>query len=79
MGKGDKDGVSFTIDGRGFHVGEEKQVAGDLLRLAGLDPAGYNLGQVNPGGHLKQFRDDQKIHIKKGDAFVTVREEASVA
>lgn len=74
-----KDTVSFTIDGRSFEVEDEKQTAGELLRLAGLDPNGYDLAEVRAGGQLKQFRDDQPVNIKDGDSFVSVREEASVA
>jgi hypothetical protein len=73
------DSVAFTIDGRPFELEDRKQVVADLLKLAGLDPAGYNLSQVGPNNKLKPLRDEQRITIKDGDEFVAVRDEASVA
>lgn len=72
--------VTFTIDGRPFTVDNRKQTAADLLGLAGLDPAGYDLGEVRPGNpEPKRFKDDQPVNIKDGDRFVSIRERAEVA
>lgn len=72
--------VTFTIDGRPFTVDDRKQTAAGLLGLAGLDPAGYDLGEVRPGNpEPKRFKDDQPVNIKDGDRFVSIRERAEVA
>ena len=72
--------ISFTIDGRPFTVEDAKQTAAALLLLAGLDPNGYTLGELRPGGAgPKRFKDDQAIHVKDGDKFVSIRDEAQVA
>jgi hypothetical protein len=72
--------ISFTIDGRPFTVEDAKQTAAGLLRLAGLDPDGYDLGEFRPGNAgPKRFKDDQAVHVKDGDKFVSIRDEAQVA
>jgi hypothetical protein len=71
--------VSFTIDGRSFTVHEPHQIAADLLRLAGLDPAMYNLARMRKGNAEPQrFKDDQAVRIHDGDEFVSIRERAEV-
>lgn len=72
-------GVRFTIDGRPFTLTEDKQEASALLRLAGLDPAGYDLAEIRPGGKQQRYEDDTRINIKDGDKFVTIRQSAEVA
>jgi hypothetical protein len=72
--------VDFTIDGRPEQTTVRRQPAADLLRLVGLDPAFYDLGQLH--GHNKQptrFRDDQIVDIHQGDRFVSIRCHADVA
>ncbi len=71
--------VRFTIDGRPFTLIQDKQDAGALLRLAGLDPAGYDLAEIRPGGKQERYEDDKRINIKDGDKFVTIRQLAEVA
>lgn len=71
--------VKFTIDGRPYTTQDDRQPAADLLRLAGLDPAGYDLAEVRPGGKPHEFRDDQTVHIRDGAKFVSVRQRAEVA
>lgn len=70
--------ISFTIDGRAFTVDDKHQSAAALLVMAGLDPAGYDLADPRPG-ELKKYKDDQQVVVKNGDAFVTVRQSATVA
>ena len=38
--------VPFTVDGRAFATTARRQRAADVLRLAGLDPALYDLGEL---------------------------------
>lgn len=72
--------VTFTIDGRTFTTDDTRQTAASLLTLAGLDPAGYDLGQVRPGrSEPKRFKDHQLVHTKDGDRFFSIREQAPVA
>ena len=72
--------VRFTIDGRPFTSDDSHQTAGALLRLAGLEPTGYDLGELRPGNpEPKRFKDDQSIHIHDGAKFVSIRERAEVA
>jgi hypothetical protein len=71
--------VNFTIDGRSFSVFDRKQAPGDLLQLAGLDPCGYDLARVRDGHPPKRFDDDDRVRIRDGDKFVSVRERAAVA
>jgi hypothetical protein len=71
--------VGFTIDGREFSVFDRKQAPGDLLQLAGLDPCGYDLARVRDGWPPKRFSDDDRIRVRLGDRFVSVREKAAVA
>jgi hypothetical protein len=72
--------IKFTIDGRPFTVTDDTHKAADLLRLAGLDPSTHDLGKVRHGqGGTKRFQDNQTVHIKDGDKFVTIRQCAEVA
>lgn len=72
--------VRFTIDGRPFTIDDPKQTAAALLRLAGLDPTGYDLGRIRPGNpEPDRFKDEQPVHVKDGDKFVSIRERAEVA
>lgn len=71
--------VSFTIDGRPFTLDDPHQTAANLLRLAGLDPALYNLARMRPGNADPQrFSDEQPVQIHDGDEFVSIRERAEV-
>lgn len=72
--------IEFTIDGRREQTRVRKQRAADLLRLAGLDPARYDLGRLH--GHdpkPARFADDAVVVIHQGDRFVSIRERADVA
>ena len=72
--------IELTIDGRPERTTVRRQPAADLLRLAGLDPALYDLGQLH--GHHQpptRFRDDQIVDIHQGDRFVSIRCHADVA
>lgn len=72
--------VHFTIDGRPFSTEQPEQTAGALLKLAGLDPEGYDLGEFRPGqAEPKVFEDGHPVHVYEGEKFVSIRESAPVA
>ena len=68
--------VRFTIDGEPFRTYDEDQTAADLLRLAGMNPAGYDLARV---GAAASFPDDEIVIIVDGDEFVTAKHVGGVA
>lgn len=68
--------VRFTIDGEFFRTYDEDQTAADLLRLAGVDPAGYDLARV---GAPASFPDHEIVIIVDGDEFVTAKHVGGVA
>ena len=72
--------IHFTIDGRPFIIEDRDQTAAALLELAGLDPDGYDLGELhgqNP--RPKRYEDEAKVRVQNGDRFVSIRERAAVA
>ena len=71
--------ITITIDGRPFTLEVDHQQASALLRLAGVDPAQYDLGKVKHDGEPQVFRDDKPVQLHDGDKFVTVRQSAPVA
>lgn len=71
--------VRFTIDGEHYSSFDDDQEAAALLRLAGVDPAGYDLARILPAGGTEAFRDGQLVLIKSGDEFVTAKHVGGVA
>ena len=71
--------VTITIDGQAFTTRDDDQEAASLLRLAGVDPAQYDLAKIKHNGEPKVYCDEKVIDLKNGDAFVTVRQSAQVA
>ena len=71
--------VRFTIDGEPQSSYDDDQTAAALLRLAGVDPAGYDLARIMPAGGTETFRDEQIVKIKNGDEFVTAKHVGGVA
>jgi hypothetical protein len=72
--------VPITIDGREFEVELGRhQTAADLLELAGLNPAGYELAEVLGHGEVRTFQVDQVVDIKAHEKFVSIRQTAPVA
>ena len=72
--------IAFTIDGRAYETRERRQSAADLLRLAGVDPTLYDLGELR--GHRPEpalYADDAIVKIHPGARFVTIRQHADVA
>lgn len=68
--------LRFTIDGEPFSTYDEDQTAADLLRLAGMDPAGYDLARV---GAPASFPDRDIVLVVDGDEFVTAKHVGGVA
>lgn len=72
--------VRFTLDGRPLVTAEKKMAAAAVLRLGGLDPAGYDLAQVRHGhADPKRYADEEQVTVSSGDAFVSIRQKAEVA
>ncbi|MGK2877840.1 MAG: multiubiquitin domain-containing protein [Solirubrobacterales bacterium] len=71
--------VVITIDGVKFTLNENETTASELIRLAGLDPNRYDLAEVGPKGTSHRLADAEVVHLKNGEAFVTVRQSAPVA
>lgn len=72
--------IEFTIDGRSYKTTDHKQPAADLLRLGGLDPARFDLGELK--GHRPEpvrYTDDTIIVIHNKARFVGIRHRADVA
>lgn len=73
------DKVRITIDGRPFSVVDGHHTAAELLGLAGLAPAGYDLTRVRKHGEVETFSDEDKVNVKEGDVFVSVDRKGPVA
>ena len=72
--------VHFSIDGRRYKTDNRTQLAADLLRLAGLDPVRYDLGELRHGSHEPaHFDDDEIVTINNKARFVSIRHRADVA
>ncbi|QJY45525.1 hypothetical protein [Pseudonocardia broussonetiae] len=72
--------VHFTLDGRKLVADTDRMAAAAILRLGGLNPAGYDLKQVRPGHRDPiDYADTDEVAISNGDKFVSVRQTATVA
>lgn len=71
--------LRFTIDGEPQSSYDDDQTAAALLRLAGVDPTGYDLARILTAGGTEAFRDEQIVKIKNGDEFVTAKHVGGVA
>ena len=73
--------IPFTIDGQPFTTDDASQRASALLRLAGLDPAIFDLGELVGKEHIqtKRFGDDDMVSIVKDARFISIRQSAPVA
>ena len=70
--------LSITIDGVRYTTRDDDQEAASLLRLAGVDPAQYDLAKIEKNGETKVYRDTKVLDLDDGDTFVTVRQSAPV-
>jgi len=65
--------VEFTIDGRTYQSRSRRRPAADLLRLAGLDPASHELGELRVHRPRPvRFADSDIVVIHKGTRFVSL-------
>lgn len=73
--------IPFTIDGQPYTTNDLSQKALALLRLAGPDPAVYDLGELQgkERPHTKRFADDELVAIEKDARFVSIRKKSDVA
>ena len=73
--------IPFTIDGQPFTTDDLSQRASELLRLAGLDPAIFDLGELvgKERPQTKRFADDEIVNIVKDARFISIRQSAPVA
>ena len=73
--------IPFTIDGQPFTTDVRRHQASGLLRLASLDPATFDLGELVGPGHrrTRRFADDEFITVVKDAQFISIRESAPVA
>ena len=73
--------IPFTIDGQPFTTSDPSQRASDLLRLAKLDPANFDLGELEGKERpkTKRFDDNEIVAIRKDARFVSIRQSAPVA
>ena len=73
--------IPFSIDGQPFTTDDISQRASALLHLAGLDPANYDLGELQGKDRpqTKRYDDNDLVVIEKDARFVSVREKGPVA
>lgn len=71
--------IRFTIDGEPHKSYDDDQTAAALLRLAGVNPTGYDLARILAAGGTETFRDEQIVIIENGDEFVTAKHVGGVA
>ena len=73
--------IPFTIDGQPYTTDDLSQTAADLLRLAKLDPATYDLGELigKERPETKRFKDDEPVEVVKDARFVSIRQKGDVA
>ena len=73
--------IPFTIDGQSYTTDDISQRAADLLRLAGLNPDTYDLGELigKERPETKRFKDGELVEIEKDARFVSIRQKGDVA
>lgn len=73
--------IPFTIDGQPYATDDLSQRASALLKLAGLDPATFDLGELvgKDRPETRRFADDEVVNIVKDARFISIRQSAPVA
>jgi hypothetical protein len=64
--------VSFTLDGVEYTVQDRRQLAADLLRLAGLDPADYDLLRIVGKDKEKRYEDQDEVQLVPGGRYLSL-------
>jgi len=64
--------VTFTLDGVEYTVTDRRQLAADVLRLAGLDPADYDLLRVVGKGEEQRFGDQDEVQLVPGGRYLSL-------
>jgi hypothetical protein len=61
--------VAVTVDGKTHHVPEGTYVVSQFKKLVGVDPS----KELDEGvhGELRPLNDNQTIHIKGGEVFIS--------
>lgn len=63
--------VKFTLDGVEYTVEDRRQPAADVLRLAGLDPAEYDLIRIVGKDQEQRFHDQDEVELVPGGRYVS--------
>lgn len=72
--------VPFTIDGRVYQTRVPWHPVAELLRLAGVDPTLYDLGELRGQPPApSRFDGHDLVQVHPGARFVTIRRNADVA
>ena len=71
--------LTFTIDGVNYTTRDDDQESAALLRLAGLNPAEYDLARIVAGKEPKVFKDEKVLDLLEGDVFISVKQNSPVA
>lgn len=71
--------ITFAIDGVAYTTLDDDQESAALLRLAGLNPAEYDLARIVAGKEPKVFKDEKVLDLHEGDVFISVKQNSPVA
>jgi len=63
--------VTFTLDGVEYTVEDRRQLVADVLRLAGLDPADYDLLRVVGKDEKQRFHDQDEVQLVPGGRYLS--------
>jgi hypothetical protein len=63
--------VTFTLDGVEYTVEDRRQLAADVLRLAGLDPGDYDLLRVVGKDEEQRFHDQDEVQLVPGGRYLS--------
>jgi hypothetical protein len=64
--------VTFTLDGVEYTATDRRQLAADVLRLAGLDPADYDLLRIVGRDEEKRYEDQEEVHLVPGGRYLSL-------
>jgi len=64
--------VTFTLDGVEYTVEARRQLAADVLRLASLDPADYDLLRIVGKDEEKRYEDQEEVELVPGGRYLSL-------